>query len=85
MKIAYELNGFLEESGRRRPFYLRVSEPLRGKGDYFCRVHAPLLFQNDKEIYGIDEEQAKLLAINFVKSLLGNKRIVDDKGRPVEW
>jgi hypothetical protein len=57
----------------------------QGRNDYLCQVHAPLLFDVDKDIYGIDEEQAKLLAVNFVKSLLYDTRLVDDKGKSVNW
>jgi hypothetical protein len=82
-----ELNAFLEQDGEQKPFYLRISTPLQAKGetDYFCRVHAPLLFDKDKNIYGIDEEQASLLAIDFVRSLLRDKRIIDGKGQSIDW
>ena len=64
----YELDAFLEDSGQRTPFHLRISAPEKTKGedDYFCRVHAPVLFTDDKQIFGVDEDQARELALRFV-------------------
>jgi hypothetical protein len=86
-KSALELNAFIEENDKWKPLHVLVSAPSQapGQDDYFCRVHAPLLFTGDKNIYGVDADQAKTLAISFVKSLLSNKRVVDSQGQPVRW
>jgi hypothetical protein len=83
---SYELDAFLEDAGQRVPFRLRISAPEKTKGedDYFCRVHAPALFADDKQIFGIDEEQAHELAVQFVKSLIAGKRLVDRNGREID-
>ncbi len=80
-----ELKAFIEEKGQRRPFCLKISEPYEttGEQDYYCRVHAPELLKEDKDIFGVDKEQARLLALEFVKSLLSDKRLVDEKGQSI--
>ena len=82
-----ELDAFIEENGQRKSLYVVVSAPsqVEGEVDYVCRVHAPLLFSQDKRIYGVDPEQAKSLAIGFVRSLLKDERVIDANGRPLRW
>ena len=85
MANLYELDCFIEQAGNRERFYLSISEPgftLSG-GDAYCRVHAPTLFLKDKDIYGADEEQAKELAYQFVRTFLRGKRLVDATGRTI--
>jgi hypothetical protein len=83
--MSSEVRGFIEEHGKRRAFYLRISDPVRTKkgADYYCRVHVPVLFRSDKNIFGIDREQARKLAVEFVRQALGEKRLVDKKGSPI--
>ncbi len=83
---SYELDAFLEDAGQRIPFRLCISAPEKTKGedDYFCRVHAPALFADAKQIFGIDEQQAHELALQFVKSMIAGKRLVDQIGREVD-
>jgi len=85
MTHPYELSAYLEQAGQRAPFYLRISVPQQpaGESDYFCRVHAPALFANDKEIFGATADQAFELAVRFVKSMLGSRNVVDQSGAPV--
>jgi len=87
MSTSYELNAFIEEHGQRKSFYLKISEPRQSMeaDDYFCCVHAPELFKRDKDIFGVDEKQAKELAFEFVKSFLNGKRIVDEKGLAINF
>jgi hypothetical protein len=82
----YVVDGFLEDDGQRTPFHLRISAPQKTKGedDYFCRVHAPGLFSNDKQIFGGNEAQASELALQFVKSMIGGKKLVDQKGHEID-
>jgi hypothetical protein len=86
-KSVFELNAFIEENDNREPLHVLVSAPSQapGQDDYFCRVHAPLLLSGDKNIYGVDADQAKNLAVSFVRSLLSNKKIVDSQGQLVRW
>jgi hypothetical protein len=83
MTQSYEVQGFLEDAGTRSVFFLRVTGPFYGDSDYFCQVHAPTLLSKDTNIYGVDGEQAKALAIDFVKSLLEGRKLVDDQGMPI--
>jgi len=86
MPDTYELTGYIEEADGKTPFYLKISAPaLTESGDdYYCSVHAPYLLKGDKDILGVDEEQAKELAINFVKSMLGERLLVDESGKAIE-
>jgi hypothetical protein len=84
MENSYELNAFIQENDETKPFSLKISAPTQSPDeDYFCSIHAPELFKKDKVIHGVDAKQAKELAINFVKSMLAGKQIVDKEGRPV--
>ena len=47
-------------------------------------VHAPLLLKSDKTIYGIDAQQARSLAVQFVESLLEGRRVTDSAGQPIK-
>ena len=87
MSESYELDAFVEQDGVRRPFHLRISEPERTSGgeDCFCRVAAPLLLGKEKNIYGVDEKQARTLAFQFIRELLGELRLVEGTGRPVRF
>jgi hypothetical protein len=82
----FELHAFVEDGSTRKPFYLRISEPSKASDaqDYFCRVHAPALLGEDKNIFGVDEVQAKALAFDFIRSLLIDKRLVDKRGEAIE-
>jgi hypothetical protein len=81
MKRELEIKGFTLEKSDKEPFYLRIFEPVKtsDEDDYSCRIHCPSLFKRDKTIFGVNEDQAYDLAIEFIKNLLGDKRIVDDK------
>jgi hypothetical protein len=84
----FELDAFIAGEGEagRSPFRLRISRPVKSEGsvDWSCLVHAPSLFENDKNIFGVDEEQARALAIEFVKALLCGKRLVNGDGEIIE-
>jgi hypothetical protein len=84
MKTAIELQGSIESDGAMKPFTARVFEPTQeGAGDYSCLVHAPLLFKDDKKIFGADADQALELSVQFLKSMLAGRHLVDENGRPV--
>lgn len=80
------INAFIEDGESRQPFHLRVSEPKKtgGEEDYYCIVHAPALFKSDKKIVGVSEEQAWELAFQFVKQMLGDRKLIDENGRDVQ-
>jgi hypothetical protein len=82
-----ELNAFLEHDKKREPLHVKIlaAERAEGQPDYSCLIHAPLLLDQDKKIYGVDQDQAKFLAIGFVKSLLRNKKVVDGNGTSVNF
>ena len=86
MGTFYEIDGFLDDETGKHPFYLSISNPAKGETDedYYCEIHAPVLFNRDKRIYGLDERQAPALALEFVKQMLAGKRIVDASGNPIE-
>jgi hypothetical protein len=42
-----------------------------------------MLLQGDKKIFGVDEQQARELAIRFVTNLLGHARLVDQHGNEI--
>ena len=83
----FELNAFLDEESGRKPLHVRIAapEPVCGEISYYCLVHAPSIFSNDKRIFGIDQEQATELAIKFVRTILEHKPVIDINGRPQSW
>jgi hypothetical protein len=82
----FELSGFLKTERGITPFLARISAPkARADGtDFSCSVHAPLLAKRDKEVFGASAEQARRLALQFLKSLLAGKNLVDKGGRKVD-
>jgi hypothetical protein len=80
-----EIDAFLEDDGQLEPLHIKISAPVKtdDQPDYSCLVHAPSLFGQDKKIYGIDRDQAKSLAVAFVRSLLDDKRVVDSNRNPL--
>jgi len=81
----FELNAFIKDGEQIIPFHLQISEPLQSDNDddYSCQVHIPLFFNKDKNIFGINEEQARELSINFVASLLKDKELIDNNGQAI--
>ena len=86
MTIILEIDGFLQADGANRPFFARISAPRITKRteEYFCIVHAPSLFTGDKRIFGIDAEQAKELAVQFLKKMLEEKCLIGKDGAPID-
>jgi len=81
-----ELHASLEEDGIRKPLAIKILAPSRTEDeqDYFCVVHAPLLLDQDKKIFGVDPGQASALSLRFIKLLLGNKKVLGDDGMPLK-
>lgn len=85
MNDSLKLEVFIEESGEKKPFQLEISSPhLSNENDYYCKIRAPTLFKKDKLIYGVDEEHARSLAIDFVRRILAGKILIDENDCPVE-
>ena len=82
-----EINAFLDHNAQLEPLHIQISAPVKTQDqpDYSCLVHAPSLLDGDKKIYGIDQDQAKSLAIGFVRSLLEDKKVVDGSGTPLNF
>lgn len=81
-----ELSGFLKTERAIVPFVARISAPKASADgtDFSCSVHVPALVKRDKEIFGASAEQARRLALHFLKSLLEGKNLVDKGGRKVD-
>lgn len=86
MKKELEIRGFTLEKLKREPFYLRIFEPVRidNEDDFCCCIHCPSLFKRDKTIFGVNESQSYELAIEFIISILGDKKIVDNNGIEID-
>lgn len=83
---AYEIKAFIDSDKGRIPFLLRVEDPVASPGgeDWLCTIHAPVLFERDTDIYGIDAKQAKELAVEFVRKMLGDRQLYDQSGKIIK-
>ncbi|MGH8326170.1 MAG: hypothetical protein ACRET2_05350, partial [Steroidobacteraceae bacterium] len=70
----------------RNPFVASITAPKpSGRAqEYACSIHAPVLFSKDKKIFGIDAQQAKELAVEFLKSMLDGRHLTDKSGKPID-
>lgn len=82
----FELSGFLKTDRGVVPFLARITAPKASAegNDFSCTVHAPVFAKRDKEIFGTSAEHARRLALQFLKSLLAGKNLVDKAGRKVD-
>ncbi len=79
-----EIRGYVLIDNIKKEFYLMISKPIITKDDdYYCEVHIPVLFDSAKHIFGINELQAKELAISFVKKILCDYNIVNGEGESI--
>ncbi len=80
-----ELNGFVEVHGELKSLRLRVLAARKSElqNDYFCVVEAPLFIGHDKRIFGVDADQARSLAVGFVRSLIADNEVLDGDGRRI--
>lgn len=80
-----ELHAVLEEDGIRKPLAIKILAPSKTEDEQdFCVVHAPLLLDQDKKIFGVDPGQASSLSVRFIKLLLENKKVLGDDGMPLD-
>ena len=72
-------------SGEHKPLIIRISKPIRNtlQGEYYFIVLISPLLKSEKKIFGYDEEQAEVLAVNFVKDLLVDRIVLDGNGNNV--
>ena len=85
-KYILELHAFLEEGGIRKPLAVKIRAPSGTEDEQgcFCIVHAPLLLDQDKKIFGVDPGQASSLSVRFIQLLLENKKVLGDDGMPLD-
>jgi hypothetical protein len=84
---SFSFDGTLQRNGESVPFFARVDAAKASAADpdeWSCLVHAPTLLGSDKEIYGVDADQARQLAIDFLKSMLTGMLLRDKAGKPVD-
>jgi hypothetical protein len=86
MNAPFEIDGLIDSGGTRKPFTARIlpPKPSEDGAEYSCLVHAPTLFKNDKEIFGVDAEQARQLAVEFLKSMLAGRSLLDKAGKKID-
>ena len=82
MEKIIELKGFIFTTNGREPFHLKIFPPIKSEdeSDFYCRIHCPFLFRDDKNIFGVNKTQSLELAAGFVKSLLHQTKVVDELG-----
>lgn len=85
MDILLKIKAFVAENDKNKPFPIVVTKAKKSQDadDYFCSIHLPGLFKDDKLIYGIDPEQAEQLSITFLRNVLADKKLTDKEGKPV--
>lgn len=78
---------FMERGeGTTVPFSLRVSQPeYDEERGFYCVVECPFLREKHFKIFGVDEEQACELSIEFIRQMIEDPkaRLVDAQGREV--
>jgi hypothetical protein len=83
----FSFEGSLERDGHKEPFVASIEAPkpsAEEADEYTCVVHAPALLGKDREIYGVDPDQARQLAIEFLKSMLAGMALHDKAGKKID-
>ena len=82
MKTIYEFDGSLEKNGEFISLKIIISKPVSNisKDEHYFIVQINPILRTEKRIFGYDEEQAEYLAVNFVRDLLVDRIILDEKG-----
>jgi len=85
MKVMLEFIGSIEEGEGRSEFVLRVFEPQPNPAgqDYFVELQASPVFAKTERIFGVDETQARELAIRYLTVRLEGRALYDPMGRRV--
>ena len=86
MNAPLEIDGFIDSDSTRERFTARILPPKASAdgAEYSCSVHAPNLFKDDKEIFGGNAAQARELAVEFLKSMLAGRNLVDMAGKNID-
>lgn len=81
------ISGFVRGADGVRPIEILIFAPeqVPGAVAYQCLVRAPAVLQKDARIHGIDADQARQLAVSFMKEMLGNSVIEDSSGNAIDW
>ncbi len=85
MGSAFDLTAFiLDADGARTE--LHIASPTRKPGteEYSCRVYAPALLPGEKFVIGVDPGQTFRSAVQLVRTLLAEQRVVDLHGNDLE-
>lgn len=79
-------SGIVVGSAGRVPIEIFISEPLAvpGEMEFRCLVRCAQLLRHEVWIAGVDGNQARLLAVEFVRTMLGDARLTDVDGNAVE-
>ena len=81
-----EINGFIEESGKTTSFHVKIHPPkINESGSYYCLIESTDIFTKPMHIFGVDEKQAAELSLNLVRSILSDRKIVDEHGNKLEF
>jgi hypothetical protein len=80
-----QIDFYIDEDGVRELHTLSISEPdINEDGEGVCLVKLTPLLKKEKRIFGVDAIQAKLLASNFIKNLLGGKSLIAEDGSQLD-
>lgn len=76
-----ETDFYVVDGGSRTLHHLAIysPEPIDA-GDSHCKIRLSPLLANEKTIIGSDSQQAKHLALEFVRMLLLGKKLQDTNG-----
>jgi hypothetical protein len=87
MSAFVEIEGTIEDVNGVRVFLSKVFEPVKDMDtpykDSLCKIHCPALLDRDFDVYGVNGDQAKELALRYVRSRLAGAIVRDRGGRIV--
>lgn len=80
-----KIDGYIITGDEREKVNLYISCPIYDYegDDYYCSVQFSGFLSNETKIYGVDSEQARSLAIEFVKDLIDDSEMIDHDGNPI--
>lgn len=80
-KIFFKADFYIADDGDQVLHHLVIHEPmLTDEGDGACVVSITPLLKGEKKIIGLDESQARDLAIEFVRNMLSGYKLAGAKG-----
>jgi hypothetical protein len=88
MGIFLEFGGTIEDANGSRPFELQIFDACVDRNtpynDYSSRIHCSALLDNDFDVYGVSQQQARELALKYVRIRTEGVTIRDCQGRIVK-